>query len=133
MREAVIQLLKQSFKDFEVAKQNYKLGNYYVTAFYCQQSAEKLLKAVYIIEEKKEPLKTHNLRELALLLKNIPQEIKTGCMRLNPHYYQSRYPDAVNDVPFEVYDDALAKELIGDAGKIHAFFRKRDKLEEFAK
>lgn len=101
MREIAVQLLKQAFKEYDVAKQNFKLGNYFLTAFLCQQSAEKLLKAVYIIEERKEPEKSHDLRTLALMLKAVDSVIKTYCARLNPHYFQARYPDASNGVPYE--------------------------------
>lgn len=133
MREIAKQLLKQAEKDFSVAKQNLKLGNYYITAFLCQQAAEKLLKAVLIIEEKKEPEKSHDLKTLVLALKNVDAKIKIYCSRINPHYFQARYPDAANGVPFEQYDEEYAEELVSMAGAVFAYFKKRDKLDELAK
>jgi hypothetical protein len=128
VREIVLQLLKQGKKELKYAEDNFKLKNYSLVAFLCQQSVEKLLKAVYIHEKKEDPPKTHNLRPLVIALENIPKEIISFCLRLNPHYIIARYPDAANGVPYEMYDKEIAGELLEYAQKVFEYFLKRDKF-----
>lgn len=51
MRKDSAMWLEQAEKDFEVAKKNFQLKEWYVVAFFCQQAVEKALKALY--QEKK--------------------------------------------------------------------------------
>jgi HEPN domain-containing protein len=129
MREIVGQLLKQTEYEIKAAKDNLKLGNYSLVAFLAQQSVAKILKAAYIIEKKDAPEQTHNLRVLAGKLDKVEPAVVRMCARLNPHYFQSRYPDASNDVPYELYDKDLASDLLGYAEEIYEYFKKRDGLK----
>jgi HEPN domain-containing protein len=43
------------------------------------------------------PPQTHSILDLARELR--AQELMPGLFELNPHYVQSRYPDAANAVP----------------------------------
>ena len=51
MREEIKNLWEQTEKDFEVAEKNFKIKEYYVSAFFCQQSVEKTLKAFFMISK----------------------------------------------------------------------------------
>ena len=64
MREETKNWLKQAEMDFETAKGNVEIKKYYATAFFCQQTAEKALKAM-ALEKLREPARSHNLLELA--------------------------------------------------------------------
>jgi HEPN domain-containing protein len=128
MREIVLQLLKQAEYELKVAQDNYELGNYSFVAFLSQQCIEKVLKASFIIERNEAPQQTHNLRVLASSLKSIDPIIIRKCAKLNPHYFQSRYPDASNDVPYEIYDKDIASELLGYTKDIREYFKKRHGL-----
>jgi HEPN domain-containing protein len=129
MREIIIQLLKQADYELKVAQDNLGLGNYSFVAFLAHQGVEKILKASYLIERSEAPEQTHNLRVLAGKLKKVDPLIVRMCTKLNPHYFQSRYPDASNDVPYKLYDKEMAVDLLGYAEKIRAYFKKRHGLE----
>ncbi len=74
MRKEVEIWLKQALKDFESAKKNLKIREYYLVAFLCQQAVEKGLKALFIHLHKKLPEKTHSLIYLGRKVK-IPKNL----------------------------------------------------------
>lgn len=116
VRKEVLDWLNSAEDDFETAEVLFKQGVYYACAFYCQQSAEKALKAVYVHKLKKNTA-YHNLVRLAEELA-VPSSIISACRKLNPHYVQSRYPDAANAIPKEVYDEETAEALLGNAKEV---------------
>ncbi len=83
MRREIDRLLKQADRDLDNARKNLTIQAYEVAAFLAQQAVEKYLKGAWVVT-KKEPA---------------------------PDYTVSRYPDAANAVPYELYDEptALAK------------------------
>lgn len=85
-------------------------------AFYSFQSAEKALKALsyslgYI------PKKTHNLLELVEVLR-IKVPVMDELKKLTPHYTISRYPDAANSIPSEIYTKGISKGCIDSAERV---------------
>ena len=52
MRQEVQNWWQQSRDDFDAAEYNFKGEKFYVAAFLCQQSVEKALKALFLIEKK---------------------------------------------------------------------------------
>ncbi|TFG23804.1 MAG: HEPN domain-containing protein [Promethearchaeota archaeon] len=98
-------------RDFISAKKNFKKRIYYVSAFLCQQSIEKALKALYIKKYQK-LLKIHDLVKLA---KKVGADINILdiCAELNPIYIETRYPD----VPTS-YNKVDLKKLLKDTEKV---------------
>jgi HEPN domain-containing protein len=80
----------QAEKDLEVAGKNFELGEWYVVAFFCQQAAEKALKAVYI-KKFNELARVHDLVFLGRKV-GLPKGLLDGCGYLNRAYTESRYP-----------------------------------------
>lgn len=112
MRPETLEWLRAAEDDIEDAKTLLRAGRYAGAAFHAHQAAEKALKAA-IIELKRElPPKIHNLIALARRLGVDDEEILEALRRLNPHYRVSRYPDAANGVPMDVYSERIAGELI---------------------
>jgi len=107
---------KQALHDLEMAKKNISIGGYDISAFLCQQSAEKILKTALILEGKKIP-KTHYLEELAEDL-NFEDEIMDLCYELTGDYMLSRYPDISEKIPYEEYTKEIAEEKIQIADNI---------------
>ena len=68
IEKAVLEWIRISEYDLETAKAMQDKGRYLYVAFMCQQSIEKILKAVYSYEKKEVPPKTHNLLYLADVL-----------------------------------------------------------------
>ncbi|MEW6295331.1 MAG: HEPN domain-containing protein [Candidatus Diapherotrites archaeon] len=125
MREETRNWLKQAEMDLGAAQGNLQIKNYFVSAFYSQQCAEKALKA-FGIERTRETIKTHNLLEIAKKLR-LPKEILEGLIELNPDFIVSRYPDAANGVPGEMYDLKKAKIKVLYAEKVLEWAKSRIK------
>jgi len=101
--------LKQSTKDFEVAKKNYLNKDYYVVAFFCQQAVEKALKALSI-KKNKTILKIHDLVKLAREVQ-ASLEIIEKCSKITPVYFEVRYPES-DELPADKVNKREADELL---------------------
>lgn len=113
MRKEAQDWVDSSIYDFETAGIMYDTGRYSYCAFICHQAIEKLLKAVIIHLNKEIPKKTHNLRELLAECKfEVPADIETKILKLNPHYMFSRYPDLAGGPSHKMYNSLIAKELM---------------------
>ena len=115
---------KQGLEDLDTAVSNLSTKKYYAAAFFCQQAAEKALKAVYIEAKREQQPKTHNLLDLGKLLK-VPRNILDALIELNPEYVVTRYPDAANGLPAEMYNEEIAKRKIEKARKVMAWARQK--------
>jgi HEPN domain-containing protein len=118
MREEVSNWWKQAKKDLESAEKNLGIEEYYITAFLAQQSVEKSLKSLYIHKVREAPGPTHSLIYLGKKV-GIPEEYHTMLRKLNPDFVITRYPDAANGIPYELYDKKIAVERLNIAKKIH--------------
>lgn len=98
MKEEIKNWLEQAKHDLKVAEYNLNGSFLDPAVFYCQQSAEKALKSVYI-KKFKNLIRVHDLVLLARKIK-APLKIIELCKELNPAYQYTRYPDVapVNDL-----------------------------------
>ena len=83
MREEIINWWKQAQRDLESAGNSLKSKDYYLTAFLCQQSVEKGLKALLMIKTKERIFSTHSLVELGKRAK-VSNEIMDCLRKLAP-------------------------------------------------
>lgn len=112
MEEEYEKWLKKARSDLRAAKYNLKGSEYELTAFLCQQAAEKALKALYI-KKLKELKKTHDLVIMARKLE-LPEQLIEYCKELSPAYVYTRYPDVV-----EVKDiDVIAEKFVSYAKEV---------------
>lgn len=102
MKEEIKNLIEQGEKDFEVAKKNFDIEEYYVSAFLCQQSIEKILKAYFAIKNGKSAGATHSLIYLAKETQ-IPKDFYDFLGSLTPEFITTRYPDVAGDAPYRLY------------------------------
>ncbi len=86
-------------------------GDYYACAFFCQQSVEKALKALYIEKKRASPSATHSLVYYATEV-NAPSKFFSFLRQLTPEFVTTRYPDAAYGVPYELYDETIANEIL---------------------
>ncbi len=117
VRKEVERLLRQADRDLENARKNVTIGAYEVSAFLAQQATEKYLKATWVVSKRRRAPFTHSLVELADGL-DVPRTLRRHVLYLNPDYTVSRYPDAANGVPFELYDADIARAKIKSARQI---------------
>ena len=103
--EDVKRWMEQAREDYDTAKFNFEGEKYKSAAFWCQQSIEKILKALLIKKTNSFP-KIHDLTRPAKL-NNAPVKIIELCAKINPAYIASRYPDSPKK-----YTKAECKQII---------------------
>lgn len=104
VKEETENWLKKAEEDLGTAEDCIKVKRFHAAAFYSQQAAEKALKALQI--EKLDKFdKIHDLLTLADSIK-APKEIINYCLKVNPYYTITRYPDVGESLKGET-----AKEL----------------------
>jgi len=108
---------KEALESLRAAEHLLKAGFYNYAAFHSHQAAEKALKTLIIERLRVSPPKTHNLLTLSEALKGVVDlgEVLDDLKDLNPHYLVSRYPDAANGVPSEVYSKRMAEACLSMA------------------
>ncbi len=103
-------------RDFGSARSLLKDGFVENAAYFCQQAAEKLLKAM-VMERDMEPPKTHDLVELADLAEiDLTNDDRTFLTRLYDHAARSRYPGAE-------YTEGEVRELFGETERFFEWLR----------
>lgn len=108
--------LEQAKHDLKIAEYNFK-GNFLdAGVFYCQQSVEKSLKAVYI-KKFKELLKIHDLIILGRKI-NLPERFLEKVSELNSAYIESRYGISLEKIPAELFDKKEALEFLNLTNEI---------------
>jgi len=120
--ETALKWLRQALHDLDMAERNIAIGGYDVAAFLAHQSVEKLLKAIFIIRGKKVP-RSHYIDELARELE-LGKEIIDYTLELTIDYTFSRYPDVAERVPYEEYNEEIAKEKVSVAKAIFESLKK---------
>ncbi|MBI3893865.1 MAG: HEPN domain-containing protein [Candidatus Wallbacteria bacterium] len=108
---------KQGVRDLETARHCRQSGDHYAAAFFCQQSAEKALKGIYIELKRESSGPGHSLVFLGKQL-GADRELLTFFRELNAEYVATRYPDAANGLPHENYDDSISERLIAGVEKV---------------
>jgi len=106
-----------------MAGKNIGIGGFDTAAFLAHQSVEKLLKALLAAEGRPVP-RLHFIDELAGQLA-LPSEARVHIEGLTADYMLSRYPDVSDSVPYEQYDEALAREKVRAAQSIFALLEER--------
>lgn len=103
MDRIIEEWIKMSEYDLQTAKVMLETGRYLYVPFMCQQSVEKLLKAVFCHVNNSVPPRTHNLLYLVDILKlNITDTQKTLLSQLNKFYLDSRYPIEQNQMAQDI-------------------------------
>ncbi len=125
MREEIEHWWKQALNDFKKAEVLFVSKNYDGVAFYCQQTTEKALKSVILLLTKQKAV-GHSLYYLGKEAK-IPSSYFSELKRLSPQYFLSRYPDASEEIPYELYDEKIAAEFIQIAKRVLEWTEKQFK------
>jgi len=115
--------LKQAKRDLENALHELRGGYYEWSCFLAQQSAEKVVKAVY------QKLGGEAFsRSVSGLLESLPRDFQPSkelldmAKELDKAYISTRYPNAhPRGAPYELYTEREARRLIGYGEKILEF------------
>jgi HEPN domain-containing protein len=117
--------LVQAIRDLRSAENSLGSGDYYACAFWAQQAAEKALKALLIARGKVS--RSHDLIELGYVIRdelNLDvSRIMDNLRELTTHYITTRYPDAANGIPYEVYTESKARRALELAKEVVEWVR----------
>ena len=127
MNDLAQQWLNQSWEDLATAKVLFDAQRFGPCAFYCQQAAEKALKAA-IYESGDKPW-GHSLPSLLdqvceVWQVDLADAPSTEVEALDEHYMRPRYPDA-RSLAYVEYDSGTAEEAQQQAQAILSFSRER--------
>lgn len=114
----------QAKRDFRIAERNHANRDYEVSVFYCEQSAQKALKALLLHRTSQMPPKIHNLVELGRLV-GIGRPMRDFLADLTPHYMITRYPDAAGAVTSDLYNGRLSLRFLRGTKKVMEWCRTR--------
>ena len=121
MRKEIENWWKQAERDLVTAENSCRSGDYYASVFWCQQAVEKALKAKYI-QLRNNLLKIHDLVKLAKEIQ-APEEMVQKCSKINPVYFEVRYPEG-DELPSERVNQAEAKKIINFSKEILEWIKK---------
>lgn len=121
--ETALKWYKQALHDLDMAAKNIDIQGYDVAAFLSQQAVEKLLKTIFAFEEATIP-RSHHIDELARKL-GVPQDILDDVLELTADYMLARYPDVADHVPYEEYNESIAREKVNRARNIFEHLKER--------
>lgn len=113
--------LDQAEADIKTARDCLRDGNYYASAFFSQQAAEKALKS-FLYSRGYRALVTHSVVELLEESSRVQQEfgrfLDQG-KELDRHYIGSRYPDFYPaGAPYKFYTEEMARRCVNYAESI---------------
>ncbi|MCB0073456.1 MAG: HEPN domain-containing protein [Caldilineaceae bacterium] len=115
----------QAADDLETAKALYGLARYGPCAFFCQQAAEKALKAaLYKVSERPWGHSIPSLLDqyCVVFLADSSQAPHAEALALDEHYMRPRYPDARTEVESD-YDQEAALEALNQVQVLMAFLK----------
>lgn len=124
MRVEVERLIKQAERDLENARRIIGIEAYELAAFVTHQAVEKHLKAVWMHLRSETAPRTHSLTELGDAL-GVPKALRRHLVYLNPDYVTTRYPDAANGIPYEVYDRETAEAKVAAGEELFRWLRQQ--------
>ena len=75
-------------------------ARWYAASWFAQQAAEKALKALWIEQTTRDPVRTHDVRLLGRSV-NAPQHVEQDLTVLFPIFGLTRYPDALGSAPID--------------------------------
>lgn len=124
LEQAVRLWVEEGEHDLQVAEHLFGAGFHSNCAVSCEQSAEKLLKALWIWRNGEGPPRHHRVGELATSL-DAPSQVVAGARLLEPDYITARYPDAALVPPHTRYTAADSEQRLQAARLIGAWVREK--------
>ena len=113
--------VEQAEADLKTGKDCLKDGNYYASAFFAQQAAEKALKG-FLYFKGFRALLTHSVLELldkSMEIKKSFENFLDYGRELDRHYIGSRYPNFYpSGAPYKYYTKEIAEKCLNYAGLI---------------
>ena len=117
--------LEQALRDLRKAENSVRTEDYDAVAFWAHQAVEKALKALLL--SRGCVARGHSLLELARKVRDElgidVDQVLDDLRELNPHYIISRYPNAANAPPHQLYTRDKALDLLSRARRVLEWVR----------
>ena len=123
MDKIVEHWIERSQYDLDTAKVMLETGRYLYVAYTCQQTVEKMLKAI-IAQLGKENFPIHNLNrlaEIAAVSNELTSEQFNFIAELTPYHIEARYGDYKESLS-EIIDKKKAQQVYQKTVEIHKWF-----------
>ena len=128
MSDKVIQnWLKLAEYDFATAKAMLQTGRYLYVVFTCQQTIEKMLKAIYVKEKGETPPYSHNLLKLIThwsYYPNVEEKRIRFLEMLNSFYIESRYSEEIRELS-RIVSKRKAEEILKKTEGLFSWLKKK--------
>jgi HEPN domain-containing protein len=115
--------IERSQYDLDTAKVMLEAGRYLYVAYMCQQTVEKMLKAI-IAQQGKENFPIHNLNRLAKIAA-VSNELTSDqfnfLAELTPYHIEARYGDYKENLS-DIIDKKKARQVYQKTVEIHKWF-----------
>lgn len=109
---------RQAEADLETARVTFDAGRYYAASWFCQQAAEKGLKALFIERNGPDIPKIHDLESLGEEVA-APEAVDQDLSAINPVFSQVRYPDLIGGpAPVDSFSQDETLEHIEATGRV---------------
>ncbi|MEN2974180.1 MAG: HEPN domain-containing protein [Candidatus Caldarchaeales archaeon] len=119
--EEGLRWLDQAEADLKTARDCLESGNYYASAFFSQQSAEKALKGLLYLKGYRAII-THSVMDLLEEASKFSEDLKKFIdygRELDRHYIASRYPNFYpSGAPYRYYTKEVASTCLNSAESI---------------
>lgn len=92
-------------------------GQWYAASWFAQQATEKALKALILERSRREPARTHDVRQLGRTV-GAPSNVEQDLTVLFPIFSLTRYPDALNVPPIDAIGEIDAREHVDAARRV---------------
>lgn len=123
MEKDVNNWLTLSDKDICVARDMYKCGHYVYVLFLCQQSIEKLLKALIAQNTNNMPPRIHDLERLSIMADAKPEPEQLEFLRvINGYYMESRYAQEIEMLQVEI-DQKISNSYLQNTEEVLKWLR----------
>ncbi len=126
--EIVKYWLNESEDALKVAEHLYEKGDYSYSLFFGHLCIEKLLKALYVLENKKHAPPIHNLTRLAELAKiELSTELSDKMIEITSFNIEARYPDLKRTFR-KICTKNFTEEKLNDIKRIYQWLKGKIKL-----
>jgi HEPN domain-containing protein len=120
MRSGIKAWWKQAEADARTAEVNLKEKRYYASVFFCQQAAEKAVRA-FVVRRKRNPRSPemfgHSLIHRAKVC-GVPQQFQSFLRDLTSEYVNTNYPSAAEEPPEALYDETVAARTVTSSREV---------------
>jgi len=126
MDKIVAHWVERSQYDLDTAKIMLDTGRYLYVAYMCQQTVEKILKAL-IAQQGKENFPIHNLNRLAEIISNeLTPEQFNFIAELTPYHIEARYGDYKESLS-EIINEKKAQQVYKKTREIYKWIYQKIK------